>query len=77
VKVADGMAWPSTSTDIHCRPITEGCVKVSVDEIVDTYGKLCVYTVTKTEEVTFVEDMLHQIVQWPRYAIRVYFVYIF
>ncbi|KAI7728394.1 hypothetical protein M8C21_026810 [Ambrosia artemisiifolia] len=70
VKVANGEAWPSTSTEIHCSPIAEGCIKVTVDDIVDARKKLDLYNVTKTSEVAVVEDLVHQIVQWPRYAIR-------
>ncbi|KAI7743051.1 hypothetical protein M8C21_019956, partial [Ambrosia artemisiifolia] len=32
VKVANREAWPSTSMNIHCSPITEGCIKVTADD---------------------------------------------
>ncbi|KAI3730768.1 hypothetical protein L1987_61945 [Smallanthus sonchifolius] len=43
VKVAYGVAWPSTGAVLHCIPIMEGCVKVSVDDIVDIHMNLDLY----------------------------------
>ncbi|MFS7984616.1 hypothetical protein Hanom_Chr11g00988561 [Helianthus anomalus] len=68
--VAYGMAWPSTSTMIDSSPISEGCVKVEVDDIVDKHKKSEVYSVTKTSEIKLVEDLVLRYVQWPRYGIR-------
>ncbi|KAK1440489.1 hypothetical protein QVD17_06317 [Tagetes erecta] len=70
VTVAYGDVWPHQFSDLHSRPISQGCVKVSVDAINDVYYNLGVYKVTKTDEVKCVEDMTLQIVQWPRYAIK-------
>ncbi|KAJ0784910.1 putative Ulp1 protease family catalytic domain, papain-like cysteine peptidase superfamily [Helianthus annuus] len=68
--VAYGMAWPSMSTMIDSSPISEGCVKVEVDDIVDKHKKSEVYSVTKTSEIKLVEDLVLRYVQWPRYAIK-------
>ncbi|KAK1425963.1 hypothetical protein QVD17_14630 [Tagetes erecta] len=70
VTVAYGEVWPHQFSQIHSRPISEGCVKVSVDAINDDWCKLSVYKATKTDEVKCVEDMTLQIVQWPRYALK-------
>nr|KAJ0199808.1 hypothetical protein LSAT_V11C600314540 [Lactuca sativa] len=67
--VANGIAWPTSETVIHSQPISTGCVKVQVDEIVKIYENLPVHAVTQTEEVEYVKHLLHTIVQWPRYAI--------
>ncbi|MFS7984615.1 putative multi antimicrobial extrusion protein [Helianthus anomalus] len=69
--VAYGMVWPSTSTMIDSSPISEGCVKVEMDDIVDKHKKSEVYSVTKTNEIKLVEDLVLRYVQWPRYAIRI------
>ncbi|CAI9279845.1 unnamed protein product [Lactuca saligna] len=68
--VANGIAWPTSETVIHSQPISTGCVKVQVDEIVKIYENLPVHAVTRTEEVEYVKHLLHTIVQWPRYAIK-------
>ncbi|CAH1440679.1 unnamed protein product [Lactuca virosa] len=70
LKVANGIAWPTSETVIHSQPISKGCVKVQVDEIVEIYENLHVHAVTRTEEVEYVKHLLHTIVQWPRYAIK-------
>ncbi|CAI9271549.1 unnamed protein product [Lactuca saligna] len=70
LKVANGIAWPTSETIIHSQPISKGCVKVQVDEIVDMYENLHVHAVTRTEEVEYVKHLLHTLVQWPRYAIK-------
>ncbi|XP_076922091.1 uncharacterized protein LOC143583749 [Bidens hawaiensis] len=60
------MVWPG-----HGRAlIMEGCVKVSVDDVIDEFKKLKVYSVTMTSELKQVEHMVDEIVQWPRDAIR-------
>ncbi|CAI9302469.1 unnamed protein product [Lactuca saligna] len=64
------MAWPTLETVIHSKPINEGCVKVQVDEIVEIYENLPVHAVTQTNEVEFVKHLLHSIVQWSRYALK-------
>ncbi|MFS7903057.1 hypothetical protein Hanom_Chr01g00019521 [Helianthus anomalus] len=56
--VAYGVAWPSTSTVIDSSPISEGCVKVEVDDIVDKHKKSEVYSITKTSEIKLVEDLV-------------------
>ncbi|CAI9288114.1 unnamed protein product [Lactuca saligna] len=68
--VANGIAWPTSETVIHSQQISTGCVKVQVDEIVKIYENLPVHAVTRTEEVEYVKHLLHTIVQWPRYAIK-------
>ncbi|CAH1453386.1 unnamed protein product [Lactuca virosa] len=70
LKVAYGMAWPTSETVIHSKPVNEGCVKVQVDEIIEIYENLLVHVVTRTDEVEFVKHLLHTIVQWPRYALK-------
>ncbi|CAI9281049.1 unnamed protein product [Lactuca saligna] len=70
LKVASGMTWPTSETVIYSKPINEGCVKVQVDEIVEIYENLSVHAVTQTDEVEFVKHLLHSIVQWPRYALK-------
>lgn len=51
LKVASGMAWPTSETVIHSKPVNEGCVKVQVDEIIEIYDNLRVHVVTQTYEV--------------------------
>ncbi|CAI9286667.1 unnamed protein product [Lactuca saligna] len=68
--VANGIAWPTSETVIHSQPISTR-VKVQVDEIFKIYENLPMHAVTRTEEVEYVKHLLHTIVQWPRYAIKV------
>ncbi|KAJ0463345.1 putative Ulp1 protease family catalytic domain, papain-like cysteine peptidase superfamily [Helianthus annuus] len=70
VEVANGMAWPTSASVIHHKPIMDGCVKVNVDKIVDMHGNLPVHSVTRTNEVKYVKDMFHEVVQWPRHFLK-------
>ncbi|KAL4567728.1 hypothetical protein LXL04_023320 [Taraxacum kok-saghyz] len=70
VKVASGTAWPTSGAIIHGKSLEEGCVKVQVDKIIESYGDLPVHAVTKTDEVETVKDIYHAVVQWPRYALK-------
>jgi len=73
VKVASGTAWPTSGAIKHGKSLKEGCVKVQVDKIIESYGDLPVHAVTKTDEVETIKDIYHAVVQWPRYALKVYF----
>ncbi|KAL4563343.1 hypothetical protein LXL04_027384 [Taraxacum kok-saghyz] len=70
VKVASGTAWPTSGAIIHGKSLEEGCVKVQVDKIIESYGDLPVHAVTKTDEVETVKDIYHAVVQWPIYALK-------
>ncbi|KAL4583243.1 hypothetical protein LXL04_007811 [Taraxacum kok-saghyz] len=70
VKVASGTAWPTSGAIIHGKSLEDGCVKVQVDKIIESYGDLPVHAVTKTDEVETVKDIYHAVVQWPRYALK-------
>nr|KAJ0198358.1 hypothetical protein LSAT_V11C700370730 [Lactuca sativa] len=70
LKVASGMAWPTSEMVIHSKPVNEGCVKVQVDEIIEIYEVLPVHVVTRTDEVEFVKHLLHTIIQWLRNALK-------
>ncbi|KAL4561934.1 hypothetical protein LXL04_034118 [Taraxacum kok-saghyz] len=70
VKVVSGTAWPTSGAIIHGKSLKEGCVKVQVDKIIESYGDLPVHAVTKTDEVETVKDIYHAVVQWPRYALK-------
>ncbi|KAL4585004.1 hypothetical protein LXL04_009617 [Taraxacum kok-saghyz] len=70
VKIASGTAWPTSGAIIHGKSLEEGCVKVQVDKIIESYGDLPVHAVTKTDEVEIVKDIYHAVVQWPRYALK-------
>ncbi|CAI9263520.1 unnamed protein product [Lactuca saligna] len=70
LKVASGMACPTSKMVIHSKPVNEGCVKVQVDEIIEIYENLHLHVVTQMDEVEFVKHLLRSIVQWPRYALK-------
>ncbi|KAL8249291.1 hypothetical protein R6Q59_006159 [Mikania micrantha] len=61
---------PSLDRILHGNLINKDCVKIQVDIIIEGYEKMPVIDVTRTDEIMFVGDMLHQFIQWPRHALK-------
>ncbi|KAJ0893811.1 putative Ulp1 protease family catalytic domain, papain-like cysteine peptidase superfamily [Helianthus annuus] len=69
--VAIGQIWPTSDRILHGKLISEGFVKVQVDNVIEGCEKMPVLEVTKTVDIKCVGDMLHCFVQWPRDAVKV------
>ncbi|KAK9063889.1 hypothetical protein SSX86_017761 [Deinandra increscens subsp. villosa] len=50
--------------------MSEGCVKVQVDTVIEPYDRMPAPDVTCTDEVKFIGDTINQFIQWPRDAIK-------
>ncbi|KAL8249304.1 hypothetical protein R6Q59_006172 [Mikania micrantha] len=61
---------PSLDRILHGNLINKDFVKIQVDIIIEGYEKMPVIDVTRTDEIMFVGDMLHQFIQWPRHALK-------
>ncbi|KAK9076404.1 hypothetical protein SSX86_004738 [Deinandra increscens subsp. villosa] len=68
--VAIGQVYPSSHTILHGKKMSEGCVKVQVDTVIEPYDRMPVPDVTCTDEVKFIGDTINQFIQWPRDAIE-------
>ncbi|KAJ0830480.1 hypothetical protein HanPSC8_Chr15g0655921 [Helianthus annuus] len=69
--VAIGQIWPTSDRILHGKLISEGFVKVQVDNVIEGCEKMHVLEVTKTVEIKRVGDMLHCFVQWLRDALKI------
>ncbi|KAJ0500191.1 hypothetical protein HanHA300_Chr11g0386881 [Helianthus annuus] len=69
--VAIGQIWRTSDRILHGKLISEGFVKVQVDNVIEGCEKIPVLEVTKTVEIKRVGDMLHCFVQWPRDALKI------
>lgn len=69
--VAIGQIWPTSDRILHGKPISEGFIKVQVDNVIEGCEKMPLLELTKTEDIKCVGDMLHCFVQWPREALKV------
>ncbi|KAJ0454693.1 hypothetical protein HanIR_Chr15g0742991 [Helianthus annuus] len=69
--VAIGQIWPTSDRILYGKLISEGFVKVQVDNVIEGCEKMPVLEVTKTVEIKRVGDMLHCFVQWPRDALKI------
>ncbi|KAD6454845.1 hypothetical protein E3N88_09551 [Mikania micrantha] len=68
--VAKGKVWPSVDRILHGRLLNEKCVKVQVDTVIKGCEKTRVLDVTRADEISYVGDMLHNFVQWPRETLK-------
>ncbi|KAK9052892.1 hypothetical protein SSX86_029522 [Deinandra increscens subsp. villosa] len=68
--VAIGQVYPSSHTILHGKKMSEGCVKVQVDTVIEPYDRMPAPDVTCTDEVKFIGDTISQFIQWPRDAIE-------
>ncbi|KAJ0802972.1 hypothetical protein HanPI659440_Chr03g0134851 [Helianthus annuus] len=69
--VAIGQIWPTSDRILHGKLISEGFVKVQVDNVIEGCEKMPVLELTKTVDIKCVGDMLHSFVQWPRDALKI------
>ncbi|KAJ0795491.1 putative papain-like cysteine peptidase superfamily [Helianthus annuus] len=69
--VAIGQIWPTSDRILHGKLISEGFVKVQVDNVIKGCEKMPVLEVTKIVEIKRVGYMLHCFVQWPRDALKI------
>ncbi|KAM0068095.1 hypothetical protein Hdeb2414_s0002g00069251 [Helianthus debilis subsp. tardiflorus] len=66
-----GQIWPTSDRILHGKLISEGFVKVQVDNVIEGCEKMPVLELTKTVDIKRVGDMLHGFVQWPRDALKI------
>uniref|UniRef100_A0A251T393 DUF8039 domain-containing protein n=1 Tax=Helianthus annuus TaxID=4232 RepID=A0A251T393_HELAN len=69
--VAIGQIWPTSNRILHGKLISEGFVKVQVDNVIEGCEKMPVLELTKTVDIKRVGDMLHSCVQWTRDALKI------
>ncbi|KAJ0459940.1 hypothetical protein HanHA89_Chr16g0654811 [Helianthus annuus] len=69
--VAIGQIWPTSDRILHGKLISEGFVKVQVDNVIEGCEKMPILEVTKNVDIKRVGDMLHCFVQWPMDALKI------
>lgn len=75
IKVARGQVFPSRERILHGCPMLEGYLKIQVDTVMEEYKRWPVPSEIQNDEIIFMKDTRSNFIQWPRNAIKVYFVY--